>query len=155
MEAETEGFLREKFFTDSEPNKYTVKGSLYLLMAEVARNLENCNAKKKDIDKDLTTRIIAYVEKNFREDITLHTMAEELGYHYQYLSRVIQKNIKIGFRTFVNQYRFDYARFLMEKESVTVTQAALEAGFQSVRNFNRIYKEKTGESPQRGKTKNL
>lgn len=145
----TEKFLQERLLIDRAPDRYTLKGCLYLLMGQIQEKVRNCKAKKKD-EKDLIMKIISYVEENFREDITLYTLAESLGYHYQYLSRVIQKNMRLGFRTLVNQYRFDYARFLLESEGVTVTQAALDAGFQSVRNFNRVYKEKTGVSPHRG-----
>ena len=75
-------------------------------------------------------------------------MADELGYNYQHLSRVFRKTMKMNFRDLINQYRFDRACTMLHDEKITVTQAALDSGFQSVRNFNRIYKEKTGLSPK-------
>ena len=97
--------------------------------------------------------MIGYIEQSYREQITLHTAAVALNYHYQYLSRVFSGTMHMNFRTLVNQYRFDHACLLLERGDMTVTEAALEAGFQSVRNFNRIYKEKTGKTPRAEKQK--
>ena len=130
----------------SSLNDFTLKGFLYSVLGEFVMST---TFHEKSKDSDLVMQIVEYVEKNFKDNITLKTVADSLGYNFQYISRLFKRAMKINFRNLVNQYRFDYARLLLQQENVTITQVALDSGFQSVRNFNRIYKEKTGTSPMR------
>ena len=82
--------------------------------------------------------IIRYVEEHYREPITERTVAAALGYHEQYVSRVFRSVMQMNFRDLVNQYRLEDALARLKAGGVTVTQAALDSGFQSVRTFNRV-----------------
>lgn len=123
----------------------SIKSGIYALASAF---LANAVLVPQDKSDDISTEIIRYIEKNYTQNINLKTMADELGYNYQHLSRVFRKTMKMNFRDLINQYRFDRACAMLHDEKITVTQAALDSGFQSVRNFNRIYKEKTGLSPK-------
>lgn len=125
-----------------------IKSGLYAAANAFMKNAAMCRITKTD---DTAAEIIRYIENNFTADITLKTAAAALGYNYQHLSRIFRKTLNMNFRSLINQYRFDRACSLIEKGS-SVTAAAFDAGFQSVRNFNRIYKEKTGRSPRRDST---
>lgn len=144
MDAQTEALLREHLLAPITPSHMTLKGYLYLLCD---RFLCGVLWEENSENRELTVRLIRYIEENFTEKITLRTAAQVLGYHYQYLSRVFSKTVQMNFRALINQYRFDYACRLLEEQKVTVTEAALAAGFQSTRNFNRVYREKMGTSP--------
>ena len=139
-------YLERVLFTESKPEKYTLKGCLYLVTSKFISQAEF--EEKGESKDDIVMKIIAYVEKNFREDLTLLSIAKELGYNHQYLSKIFKSSVKMNFRTLVNQYRIDYARSLLEKSNVTIAEAAFEAGFQSLRNFNRVYKEILGQTPR-------
>jgi AraC-like DNA-binding protein len=140
--------LQQELLHKNVPAPLTLKGCLYLL----AQCLSASTDWEEELEnRQLTMRLIRYVEENFTEQITLRTAAQALGYHFQYLSRVFSQTIGMNFRTLVNQYRFDDACARLEAGNCTVTEAALAAGFQSVRNFNRVYKEKTGQPPLRRK----
>ena len=123
-----------------------IKSGLYSLTAAFLKTAEFFAQDKSD---DVSTEIIRYIEANYTQNITLKSMSSELGYNPQYLSRVFRKTMKMNFRDIINQYRFDNACSLLQDGKITVTQAALDSGFQSTRNFNRIYKEKTGLSPKK------
>lgn len=123
----------------------SIKCGLYALASAF---LANATLLQQDKSDDISTEIIRYIEDNYTQNINLKTMASELGYNYQHLSRVFRKTMKMSFRDLINQYRFDCACAMLHDKKITVTQAALDSGFQSVRNFNRIYKEKTGLSPK-------
>ena len=146
LNSQDKEYLEKTLFIKEKPQKYALKGCLYLIASEFMSQAE---FEEKSLDKgDLVMKIIEYVEKNFREDLTLCSIAKELGYNHQYLSKAFKSSVKINFRTLLNQYRVDYARYLMETSSVTVAEAAFESGFQSLRNFNRVYKEILGQTPR-------
>lgn len=143
------GFLSDEQQKPSFPlntqNIFSIKSGLYAISGAFLQNVSFLPVTKS---YDVVTEIIRYIENNFTADITLKSTADALGYNYQHISRVFQRALGINFRSLINQYRFDYACKLLEQSNVSVTQAALDAGFQSVRNFNRIYREKTGHAPK-------
>jgi AraC-like DNA-binding protein len=100
---------------------------------------------------DLTHEILSYIIAHYTENIKLSDMAKSLGYEEHYLSRYFNKAFGKSFTSIVNQYRIYHARRLMDADPKrTLLGIALESGFGSLRNFNRVYLEKIGEPP-RGK----
>ena len=56
--------------------------------------------------------------------------------------------MNINFKTLVNHYRFEYARQqLLNNPEKSISEIAFESGFQSIRSFNRIYREISGSTP--------
>jgi len=147
VDSQTLSYLQTALLFEGSPDKYTLKGALYAVLGSFCKQTEFIKRQDRE-QREITLKIVRYVEENFKENITLHTAAQELGYNFQYLSRVFHQCLGVNFREIVNQYRFDHARMLLEKGELTITQAALDSGFQSVRNFNRVYKEKTGQTPK-------
>lgn len=95
----------------------------------------------------LFAQILDYVDRHFREDITLTSTAAALGYEPHYLSRYFGSIAKTNFRQFINGRRVVAARSLLRDRSIPITEVALRSGFQSIRNFNRVFAELEGVSP--------
>lgn len=95
-------------------------------------------------------QIIFYIENHFQEDITLTEMAQHLGYEAHYISRCFNRLFKKNFKQFINEYRIHYAKQLMTEygNTKTLAEIAYESGFQSVRNFNRTFRNVMGHSPR-------
>jgi len=92
----------------------------------------------------ILTRIPEYIDRHFREDISVGSAAKALGYSESRLSAVIRDQLRIPFKTLVNQARFEYASRLLADGTASITEIALESGFQSVRTFNRVFRELSG-----------
>lgn len=92
-------------------------------------------------------RLMQYASLHFREDVTLRDAAALLGYDPGYLSRCFHRLTGVNFRRFLNACRIDYARRLIRAGNISMTEAALESGFQSIRTFNRAFLEQTGAPP--------
>lgn len=133
------------------PSPFALKAGLYAVCAAFDAAAQ---WKKKESDnKALIFRIISYVEENYTDPITLHTLADTLSYEYHYLSRVLRENLHIRFRTLVNQYRCERAKELITESDLSLSDVAMNCGFQSIRSFNRVFLEITGITPSamRGK----
>ncbi len=105
-----------------------------------------------DIGKEQNTyrRVVEYVAENFRQDISLKMMAQELGYHEKYLSSIISNLTTMHFRRFLAMYRISWVCDRLEhvnEKKTTMADLALEAGFASVSTFNRMFKEQRGITP--------
>lgn len=119
-------------------NSFTVKSVLYDI---AGRFTDNCKLTDvADENLELLEKIISYVQKYFKEPITLKQLAKRLGYHYNYISSYINENIGTNFCTFVNAFRIDYACELLSKKEYSVTEIAHQCGFESTRSFYRCFK---------------
>ena len=139
-------FAKSVLFSGGElPSLYMTKSALYALMHEAMRELRfEQITDKKEI---LMERLVNYVAKNFRENISLATAAAELGYDKHYLSRCFHSSLEMHFSRYVNLFRVDYATSLLQHTEMPITQVALESGFQSIRTFNRAFLEITEKTP--------
>ncbi len=95
----------------------------------------------------LMRAILDYIEKNYQQKLSLSQMAEALGYNYHYLSKCFHKIFDMSFSDYLNSYRLDVALGLLVESDSDITEIALESGFQSIRNFNAVFKQHTGITP--------
>ncbi|MBO5293723.1 MAG: helix-turn-helix transcriptional regulator [Clostridia bacterium] len=129
----------------SDEQLLMVKACLYAVCSEYIRTVKRIPKSK---NSDVLVQILEYVSQNFQEDISLQSIARALGYNYQYLSKIFNRTMNINFKTLVNHYRFEYARQqLLNNPEKSISEIAFESGFQSIRSFNRIYREISGSTP--------
>ncbi len=121
------------------------KGVLYSLCGQFDKMSEYVE-KKADSEK-LLYKIFSFVEDNFSGDCSLSNLSDRIGYDYSYLSRYFKKTIGISFNSYVTHYRLSHACYLMENTEQSILQCAYNSGFDSLRNFNRCFKEYLGITP--------
>ena len=83
-------------------------------------------------------------------ELSLGSLAEQLGLHPHELSRIINTVLKKNFNDFINEYRVaDVIRKMQEPayDHITLMGIAYDSGFNSKSAFHRIFKEKTNKSP--------
>jgi AraC-like DNA-binding protein len=90
-------------------------------------------------------------DRNFlNPNISLEMIAEELNLSQGHLSKVINTELGISFKDYLNNLRIDEAKlYLKDPEFSNYTLAAigLEAGFNSKSAFNASFKKITGHTP--------
>jgi len=124
---------------------YARKAFIYMLCSEYSRQIPIVDGVGKG--GELLHGIMDYISKHYREDISLTGIAAELGYEPHYLSRFFHKTVNINLKKLINQYRISYAVELLTDSDMDVVSIASECGFQSVRNFNRVFLAETGTVP--------
>lgn len=126
-------------------SRMKAKGLLYMLLSEFLAEAELISDGGSTT---LASEIVQYLSENFKKNISLHDIADSMGYNYQYLSRTFNKVFGINFKQMLNQYRLDHACALLQDTDLTVAQIAFESGFQSLRSFNQICLENFGKTPR-------
>ncbi len=90
-------------------------------------------------------------EKQFQNtNLTLKSLSESLRVSPQILSQVINQKSKKNFNNFVNTFRIEESRRLLQLEEFknqTIAAIAYEVGFNSISSFNTAFKKQTGETP--------
>ncbi|MBR5524073.1 MAG: AraC family transcriptional regulator [Clostridia bacterium] len=126
-------------------NRFRVKSLLYALAACYG---EGAPIQTPPADDSLSCRIVSYLDTHYSEPITLRRMAETFGYNYRYLSGVVNRLYGMPFPQVVHRYRVDHACQLLRTTDRSVTEIAQRCGFDTLRSFNRCFKEQMGTTPR-------
>lgn len=80
-------------------------------------------------------------------DLTLASLAREVGAGRHQLSQLI--NLKFGrnFYAYVNEFRIGHAKKLLERRTFSVLQVAFECGYNNKASFYRAFRELCGVTP--------
>ena len=99
--------------------------------------------KKQDSKADTAIKeFLMYIHQHYQEDITLNSMAHDLGYTVEYCSRVLKKALNVNFRTYVNTLRLRKAKELEADNPQKLTQSEIlyKCGFNSPATYFRVKK---------------
>ena len=97
---------------------------------------------------DIVYQAVNYFAANFRNPISLTSMATDLGYSPYTLSRVFSGTFHKNFNQYLNEIRLEYAVSLLLYTNQTITDIYMNAGFESQRTFNRVFLEEYRLSPR-------
>lgn len=136
-----------KLYNKDECNTILVQAYIQVILARSMPYLELLPREKFDSD-DIVYRVVCYIAKNYREEISLESMSKELGVSKYVLSRVFSSTFHTNFNQYVNEQRLNYALSLLENTDMSITDICLESGFQSQRTFNRVFHEKFKKTPR-------
>ena len=139
-----ENLIKENL-TKDDTALYMKKACFYAVCSEFTENTEF--EDRRDKSDFLMGELLDYIAEHYMENISLKLLSEKFGYEYHYLSRLLSKNYNINFKELLNRYRIEKALELLQDTDMSITEVALKSGFQSIRNFNLIFKEATGVSP--------
>ena len=114
-----------------------------LLMRHFADEADYASSKK---DRKDFYKITGYVNEHFREGINIKIISAQLYIPKTRITKVFEKYTGMGLNEYINGIRIKNANRLMV-EGQSITEAALDSGFQSVRTFNYAYKEQMGMTP--------
>ena len=93
-------------------------------------------------------RVLAeYIRKHYGEKLTLKSLAKLLNLNPSYVSGIFSKYNGISLWTFICQTRINIAKAYLKKTEKSISDISALCGFESVSNFNRIFKKFTQMSP--------
>lgn len=130
---------------DSENGSLRIKGLLYSLCAEFDSTAEYTE-KARD-EGELLLKIFRFVEETYAKECTLSRLAERISYHDVYLSRYFKKCTGLTFSEYANRYRVNEGAYILRNSQKKILDVAYECGFDSLRSFNRNFKEIMGKTP--------
>jgi AraC-like DNA-binding protein len=83
------------------------------------------------------------------QSVSLDEVAAECRVSVSHLSRVFHHGAGMTFREYVARWRAEHAERLLMSTHRPITQIAYESGFQSLSQFNRVFRAIYGQSPRR------
>ncbi len=100
---------------------------------------------------DLPQKIVAYIEANFKEKLTINHIAKVFGYHPSYIAHLFCDQLKIPFKTYLGSLRCEYAASQIRTTKSSLTEIAYDCGYNSLNTFCRCFKKHFSKTPSQYK----
>jgi AraC-like DNA-binding protein/ligand-binding sensor protein len=103
--------------------------------------LESVNEKKK------TLAARQYIEQNYKKKLTIDEIANSVFLSPSHFSHMFKQEVGSSPINYLNRFRVDKAKEILENSNTSITEIAYSVGFQSLPHFNRIFKDMEKTSP--------
>ncbi|WP_130837769.1 response regulator transcription factor [Lachnoclostridium sp. Marseille-P6806] len=109
---------------------------------ETARpEVKDCSRKVREICR--------YMEEHYREDISLHTLAQQVALSPNYTSNLFKKETGVNYSEYLNIVRIERAKELMRTTHLNVAEISDRVGFSEVSYFSRTFMKYAGIRPKK------
>ncbi len=130
---------------DKCPNPQEQREAVSAFCREALSAIEHKSRKRSH---QYVAHVQEYIHANYSDSsLSLDTAAEQAGISPSYLSRLFKEERGVSFVDYLNDFRVEKAKSLLEKTDLKVKDIAYQTGFNSMQNFFRIFKKHTGCSP--------
>lgn len=103
--------------------------------------------KEEEKIKERIEKVFKYIEENCHRQLTLPEVAEISGYVPTYFARVFKNYTGMTFYDYFTTYRMSKAQVALIWGDESIAEVATKCGFNSVKTFDRVFKENFGVSP--------
>lgn len=127
--------------------KANIREFWYLLRRKLPSSDTEKSRSRRNALLDDFQKLLAYLDENYYENITLNQAAGYLHFSTSHFSKTFSKLTGTHFVTYLNRIRVEHAATLIKNSPQKMTEIALSCGFNNIRTFNRVFKEITGYTP--------
>ncbi|MBY7144820.1 methylphosphotriester-DNA--protein-cysteine methyltransferase family protein [Virgibacillus sp. NKC19-3] len=114
------------------------------------RPCKRCQPDRMHFDPkwDLINDTRAYIQRHYKENMTLKQIAQNIGISPYYLSRLFKQYTLKTPRCYVENLRVNKAVHLLQTTELSIIAICYEVGFQNVSSFYQAFKKQTQYTPQ-------
>jgi AraC-like DNA-binding protein len=88
-----------------------------------------------------------FIEQHSGEELSLSKLAKAVNINANHLSEKFKQVTGVNFVEYVARVRFENARDLLRNRNLRISEIAFAVGFQSLSQFNRVFKKLARKSP--------
>jgi AraC-like DNA-binding protein/ligand-binding sensor protein len=130
------------------PDKYNAIVRLLSFFGEQLSALTNqLVVERQNTEPPLVLRARDYIDKHKMEALSLSSVAQAAGASVFHFCKVFRKSTGLKFTDYVARVRLEDARTQLLNPNRRISEVAYDVGFQSLTQFNRMFKRVFGQSP--------
>jgi AraC-like DNA-binding protein len=142
-----------------EGYKLILKARLYDLAGILLRHMPKQEYSLQELSREQEKlkrmeNIFQYVEANYQNQIDLDEVSKAAGFSKYYFTKFFKENSGMTFIDYLNNFRVTKAQWHIIDEEASIAEIAYKSGFNSVKTFNRVFKNITGCAPMEYKKAN-
>jgi len=88
-----------------------------------------------------------FIHENSDEELSLTKVAKSVHISPNYLSERFKEVTGVNFVDYIARHRIEKARELLQNLNLRISEIAFAVGFQSLSQFNRVFRKLAGKSP--------
>ncbi|MHB8064447.1 MAG: helix-turn-helix domain-containing protein [Ruminiclostridium sp.] len=132
--------------------EFVVGARLYDIAAGIIRHIPNeklCSLQKnKQLKKlEILEQVTKYIDDNFRDEITLTEVSKSANFSMFHFTRFFKDTTGMTFWQYLNNYKVSKAVNMLINTTDSISEIAFNSGFNSIKTFNRVFKQVKGCSP--------
>lgn len=131
----------------NELHPLTKKGYLYIILGILLEKLELTESKVKK-EPPTVSKLLKFLEDNFLYNIKVDDLAKAMGYSSSYISSMFNASFDCSFNKYLNTLRARHGAYLFSQGQRNILEVALSSGFNSLRTFNRAFREEFDMAPR-------
>ena len=142
--------LEEAYFQTRVLTKQQYESILRLLTI-FAQHLSTLSTqlivKEQQAESPVIAKARSYIADHQEEDLSLNNVAQAVNMSAFYFCKTFKKSTGMTFTEYLARVRIEKVKNLLLNPHKRISEAAFEAGFQSLSQFNRVFRKVAGESP--------
>ncbi|MBN1887502.1 MAG: substrate-binding domain-containing protein [Thermoflexales bacterium] len=119
-------------------------------VSETLKRIEEALARQQKIGSE-TQRVVrkamAYIHEHYAEEISREEIARHIGVSEGYLSGCFRDEAGVSLVVYLNRYRVNQAKRLLQSGAESITNIATSVGFSDSSYFSRVFRREVGVSP--------
>ncbi|MGA3008251.1 MAG: AraC family transcriptional regulator, partial [Opitutaceae bacterium] len=129
-------------------NQYEAVLHLLTIFAKHIGALSNQLMMQQDSSESpAIRRARAYISEHQNEEITLKEIARIVNMSPFYFCKMFKQSTGLTFTDYLARMRVEKVKDILNNPHKRISEAAFETGFQSLSQFNRVFRKITGEAP--------
>ncbi|VHH16171.1 response regulatory protein [Streptococcus pyogenes] len=118
---------------------------------ELSKKTETIQELVEQPQKEVSAIAMAIHERLADSDLTLKSLAQQLGFSPNYLSVLIKKELGMPFQDYLIQERLKKAKLLLLTSNLKIYEIAEQVGFEDMNYFSQRFKQLVGVTPSQYK----
>jgi AraC-like DNA-binding protein len=151
MEKQIQELIREHS-EKKDGYKLFLKGRLYdlagILLRYMPKGVYSKELESNQMEKlKRLSKVFKYVEDNYQNGIDLDEISKVAGFSKYHFSRFFKENAGVTFLDYLNNFKITKAEWFLYYDKSSILEIAYKSGFNSVKTFNRVFKDLKGCAP--------
>jgi AraC-like DNA-binding protein/ligand-binding sensor protein len=150
--------LEEAFFQTRvlERRQYEAVLRLLTIFAQHLSTLSNqLVVSGGKIDSPMVAKAKIFITEHQGEEISLRLVSSAVNTSAFYFCKIFKQATGLTFTDYLARVRIEKVKNLLQNPHKRISEAAFEAGFQSLSQFNRVFRKIEGESPTTWRDKRM
>ncbi len=148
--------LEEAYFQTRvlEKKQYEAVLRLLSIFAQHLSSLSNqLMVSAAQVESPMVTRAKIFITEHQSEEVSLRQVAAAVNMSAFYFCKIFKRATGLTFTDYVARTRIEKVKNLLLNPHKRISEVAYETGFQSLSQFNRVFRRVTGHSPKVWRTK--